>query len=223
MAPRRARGRRSLFVRWVLIFPLLPSSFSFSFFFLSSLIFLLFPLLLIVHLVHSISILFSFFYSFPSSVLFHLLSSFFILFFVLSSPSSLPLLLLFLLILSFLLVPSPSSLSVFFLLLLMLLIFSFHYLSSSPWSPKLVPAVACSSAVGWFSPGLVCLQACEQAGEELVPCEGQCCGMFHLQCLGESFKPEEKLQCQECSSGESTVLLHLLALLFTRSYQVETL
>lgn len=44
-------------------------------------------------------------------------------------------------------------------------------------------------------------QVCEEAGEELVPCEGQCCGMFHLQCLGESFKPEDKLQCQECSSG----------------------
>ncbi|XP_070835834.1 histone-lysine N-methyltransferase NSD2 isoform X1 [Chaetodon trifascialis] len=44
-------------------------------------------------------------------------------------------------------------------------------------------------------------QACEQAGEDLVPCEGQCCGMFHLHCLGLSFKPDEKLQCQECRTG----------------------
>lgn len=44
-------------------------------------------------------------------------------------------------------------------------------------------------------------QGCEQAGEDLVPCEGQCLGMFHLHCLGDFFKPEDKLQCQECSSG----------------------
>ena len=45
------------------------------------------------------------------------------------------------------------------------------------------------------------LQMCEQAGEDLVPCEGQCCGMFHLHCLGLSLKPDEKLLCQECSTG----------------------
>nr|XP_046269427.1 histone-lysine N-methyltransferase NSD2 isoform X3 [Scatophagus argus] len=44
-------------------------------------------------------------------------------------------------------------------------------------------------------------QVCEQAGEDLVPCEGQCCGMFHLHCLGVSFKPDDKLLCQECSTG----------------------
>ncbi|XP_070776035.1 histone-lysine N-methyltransferase NSD2 [Enoplosus armatus] len=44
-------------------------------------------------------------------------------------------------------------------------------------------------------------QMCEQAGEDLVPCEGQCCGMFHLHCLGLSPKPDEKLLCQECSTG----------------------
>ncbi|XP_055087178.1 histone-lysine N-methyltransferase NSD2 isoform X1 [Periophthalmus magnuspinnatus] len=42
---------------------------------------------------------------------------------------------------------------------------------------------------------------CEGAGEDLVPCEGQCCGMFHLQCLGLSLKPEDKLLCPDCSSG----------------------
>ncbi|XP_029316667.1 histone-lysine N-methyltransferase NSD2 isoform X2 [Cottoperca gobio] len=44
-------------------------------------------------------------------------------------------------------------------------------------------------------------QMCEQAGEDLVPCEGQCCGMFHLHCLGLSLKPDEKLLCQQCSTG----------------------
>ncbi|XP_034015655.1 histone-lysine N-methyltransferase NSD2 isoform X2 [Thalassophryne amazonica] len=44
-------------------------------------------------------------------------------------------------------------------------------------------------------------QVCEQAGEDLVACEGQCCRMFHLHCLGLSLKPEEKLLCQECRTG----------------------
>lgn len=44
-------------------------------------------------------------------------------------------------------------------------------------------------------------QMCEQAGEDLVPCEGQCCGMFHLHCLDLSLKPDDKLLCQQCSSG----------------------
>ncbi|XP_041828591.1 histone-lysine N-methyltransferase NSD2 isoform X2 [Melanotaenia boesemani] len=44
-------------------------------------------------------------------------------------------------------------------------------------------------------------QMCEQAGEDLVPCEGQCCGMFHLHCLGLSLKPDDKLLCQQCSTG----------------------
>lgn len=43
---------------------------------------------------------------------------------------------------------------------------------------------------------------CEQAGEDLVPCEGQCCGMFHLHCLDQTLKPDDKLLCQECSTGE---------------------
>uniref|UniRef100_I3K397 Nuclear receptor binding SET domain protein 2 n=1 Tax=Oreochromis niloticus TaxID=8128 RepID=I3K397_ORENI len=42
---------------------------------------------------------------------------------------------------------------------------------------------------------------CEQAGEDLVPCEGQCCGMFHLHCLGQTLNPDDKLLCQECSTG----------------------
>lgn len=35
-----------------------------------------------------------------------------------------------------------------------------------------------------------------------MPCEGQCCGMFHLQCLGVLLEPDNKLLCQECSTGE---------------------
>lgn len=53
------------------------------------------------------------------------------------------------------------------------------------------------------------LQTCEQAGEDLVPCEGQCCGMFHLNCLGPSLKPDEKLLCQECSTGELLFILEV--------------
>uniref|UniRef100_A0A3P8S1T9 Nuclear receptor binding SET domain protein 2 n=1 Tax=Amphiprion percula TaxID=161767 RepID=A0A3P8S1T9_AMPPE len=55
------------------------------------------------------------------------------------------------------------------------------------------PSVNCCSYVS--------VQGCEQAGEDLVPCEGQCCGMFHLHCLGLSLKPDDKLLCQACSTG----------------------
>ncbi|KAM9709066.1 histone-lysine N-methyltransferase NSD2 isoform 1-T1 [Menidia menidia] len=44
-------------------------------------------------------------------------------------------------------------------------------------------------------------QSCEQAGEDLVPCEGQCCGMFHLHCLGLCLTLDDKLLCQSCSTG----------------------
>uniref|UniRef100_A0A8C6LSH9 Nuclear receptor binding SET domain protein 2 n=1 Tax=Nothobranchius furzeri TaxID=105023 RepID=A0A8C6LSH9_NOTFU len=47
----------------------------------------------------------------------------------------------------------------------------------------------------------VCQVMCEKAGEDMVSCEGQCCGMFHLHCLGLSLKPDDKLLCPECSSG----------------------
>uniref|UniRef100_A0A8C6LS78 Nuclear receptor binding SET domain protein 2 n=1 Tax=Nothobranchius furzeri TaxID=105023 RepID=A0A8C6LS78_NOTFU len=61
----------------------------------------------------------------------------------------------------------------------------------------------------WFSgvtltrtlAGMCFLQMCEKAGEDMVSCEGQCCGMFHLHCLGLSLKPDDKLLCPECSSG----------------------
>uniref|UniRef100_A0A8C7I376 Nuclear receptor binding SET domain protein 2 n=1 Tax=Oncorhynchus kisutch TaxID=8019 RepID=A0A8C7I376_ONCKI len=44
-------------------------------------------------------------------------------------------------------------------------------------------------------------QVCEQAGEDVVPCEGQCCGSFHLSCLGSTLKPQDKLLCPDCTSG----------------------
>ena len=47
-------------------------------------------------------------------------------------------------------------------------------------------------------------QLCEQVGEDLVACEGQCYGRFHLHCLGLDMmtKPEDKILCKDCSSGE---------------------
>ncbi|XP_071223014.1 histone-lysine N-methyltransferase NSD2-like isoform X2 [Salvelinus alpinus] len=44
-------------------------------------------------------------------------------------------------------------------------------------------------------------QVCEQAGEDVVPCEGQCCGSFHLSCLGSTFQPQDRLLCPDCTSG----------------------
>ncbi|XP_040261248.1 histone-lysine N-methyltransferase, H3 lysine-36 specific isoform X2 [Bufo bufo] len=46
-------------------------------------------------------------------------------------------------------------------------------------------------------------QVCEKPGELLL-CEAQCCGAFHLQCLGLSDMPRGKFICSECSSGVHT-------------------
>uniref|UniRef100_A0A4W3GW55 Histone-lysine N-methyltransferase NSD2 n=1 Tax=Callorhinchus milii TaxID=7868 RepID=A0A4W3GW55_CALMI len=46
-------------------------------------------------------------------------------------------------------------------------------------------------------------QVCENAGE-LLFCEGQCCGAFHLTCLGLSKMPQGKFMCSECLSGVHT-------------------
>ncbi|XP_030046966.1 histone-lysine N-methyltransferase NSD2 [Microcaecilia unicolor] len=46
-------------------------------------------------------------------------------------------------------------------------------------------------------------QLCEKAGELLL-CEGQCFGAFHLSCLGLSVKPLGKFICKECISGVHT-------------------
>ncbi|XP_077420004.1 histone-lysine N-methyltransferase NSD2 isoform X2 [Vanacampus margaritifer] len=44
-------------------------------------------------------------------------------------------------------------------------------------------------------------QVCERAGEDLLPCEGQCCGMFHLRCLDQSVTAADKPLCRPCSTG----------------------
>ncbi|KAM8972021.1 histone-lysine N-methyltransferase, H3 lysine-36 specific [Pelodytes ibericus] len=46
-------------------------------------------------------------------------------------------------------------------------------------------------------------QLCEKPGELLL-CESQCCGAFHLQCLGMTAMPKGKFICSECSSGVHT-------------------
>ncbi|XP_053575241.1 LOW QUALITY PROTEIN: histone-lysine N-methyltransferase, H3 lysine-36 specific [Bombina bombina] len=46
-------------------------------------------------------------------------------------------------------------------------------------------------------------QVCEKPGELLL-CEAQCCGAFHLQCLGLSTMPQGKFICSECSTGVHT-------------------
>ncbi|XP_030068161.1 LOW QUALITY PROTEIN: histone-lysine N-methyltransferase, H3 lysine-36 specific [Microcaecilia unicolor] len=46
-------------------------------------------------------------------------------------------------------------------------------------------------------------QICEKLGELLL-CEAQCCGAFHLQCIGMSAMPKGKFICKECSTGLHT-------------------
>ncbi|XP_055498895.1 histone-lysine N-methyltransferase NSD2-like isoform X2 [Leucoraja erinacea] len=46
-------------------------------------------------------------------------------------------------------------------------------------------------------------QLCEKPGELLL-CEGQCCGAFHLTCLGLTKMPEGKFMCSECTTGIHT-------------------
>ncbi|CAK6433357.1 unnamed protein product [Pipistrellus nathusii] len=43
-------------------------------------------------------------------------------------------------------------------------------------------------------------QLCEKPGR-LLPCEGACCGAFHLACLGLPRPPERGFVCSECVSG----------------------
>ncbi|XP_077182360.1 histone-lysine N-methyltransferase, H3 lysine-36 specific isoform X2 [Paroedura picta] len=46
-------------------------------------------------------------------------------------------------------------------------------------------------------------QICEKPGELLL-CEAQCCGAYHLECLGLSEMPKGKFICTECSTGVHT-------------------
>ncbi|MGH0156831.1 UNVERIFIED_CONTAM: hypothetical protein FKN15_047729 [Acipenser sinensis] len=53
-------------------------------------------------------------------------------------------------------------------------------------------------------------QVCETIGDSLMLCEGQCCGHFHLNCLGLTEKPEGKFLCSECTSGKSWKYCNML-------------
>uniref|UniRef100_W5N3A3 PHD-type domain-containing protein n=2 Tax=Lepisosteus oculatus TaxID=7918 RepID=W5N3A3_LEPOC len=46
-------------------------------------------------------------------------------------------------------------------------------------------------------------QVCEKTGELLL-CEGQCCGAFHLQCIGLAETPQGRFICNECTTGIHT-------------------
>lgn len=37
---------------------------------------------------------------------------------------------------------------------------------------------------------------------ELLLCEAQCCGAFHLECLGLTEMPRGKFICNECRTGK---------------------
>ncbi|XP_055272584.1 histone-lysine N-methyltransferase NSD3 isoform X3 [Moschus berezovskii] len=45
-------------------------------------------------------------------------------------------------------------------------------------------------------------QICESSGDSLIPCEGECCKYFHLECLGLSLPPDGKFVCVECKTGQ---------------------
>ncbi|XP_043940254.1 histone-lysine N-methyltransferase NSD3 [Protopterus annectens] len=44
-------------------------------------------------------------------------------------------------------------------------------------------------------------QICESFGETLVTCDGECCQLFHAECLGLSAPPEGEFICTECLNG----------------------
>ncbi|KAK6468429.1 histone-lysine N-methyltransferase NSD3 [Huso huso] len=47
-------------------------------------------------------------------------------------------------------------------------------------------------------------QICEVFGDSLISCEGDCCRLFHLECLGLSTLSEGKFTCMECKKGAHT-------------------
>lgn len=49
-------------------------------------------------------------------------------------------------------------------------------------------------------------QVCEQPGEDLVICEGQCCGSYHMHCIGLD-QSADKVLCTACSSGEAHAIV----------------
>ncbi|XP_066570497.1 histone-lysine N-methyltransferase NSD3 isoform X2 [Amia ocellicauda] len=44
-------------------------------------------------------------------------------------------------------------------------------------------------------------QICESFGDSLISCEGECCRLFHLECLGLTSLSEGKFTCMECKKG----------------------
>uniref|UniRef100_A0A2K6F557 Nuclear receptor binding SET domain protein 3 n=1 Tax=Propithecus coquereli TaxID=379532 RepID=A0A2K6F557_PROCO len=55
--------------------------------------------------------------------------------------------------------------------------------------------------IGMSKKDTVC-QICESSGDSLIPCEGECCKHFHLECLGLTSLPEGKFICVECKTGQ---------------------
>lgn len=55
--------------------------------------------------------------------------------------------------------------------------------------------------VGMSRKDTVC-QICENTGDSLVACEGECCRHFHLECLGLAAVPEGRFTCEECETGQ---------------------
>ncbi|XP_048474648.1 histone-lysine N-methyltransferase NSD3 isoform X6 [Rhincodon typus] len=47
-------------------------------------------------------------------------------------------------------------------------------------------------------------QICEKPGESLVACEGECCRVFHMECLRLAELPNGKFTCTECTTGNHT-------------------
>ncbi|GAB1301758.1 Histone-lysine N-methyltransferase NSD3 [Apodemus speciosus] len=56
--------------------------------------------------------------------------------------------------------------------------------------------------IGTSKKDSVC-QICENTGDCLVSCEGECCRHFHLECLGLTAVPEGRFTCEECETGIS--------------------
>ncbi|XP_064128874.1 histone-lysine N-methyltransferase NSD3 isoform X5 [Loxodonta africana] len=57
------------------------------------------------------------------------------------------------------------------------------------------------SSFGMTKKDAVC-QICESTGDSLIPCEGECCKHFHLECLGLASLPDGKFICMECQTGQ---------------------
>ncbi|XP_059497133.1 histone-lysine N-methyltransferase NSD3 isoform X4 [Stegostoma tigrinum] len=47
-------------------------------------------------------------------------------------------------------------------------------------------------------------QICEKPGDSLVACEGECCRVFHMECLRLAELPNGKFTCMECTTGNHT-------------------